>query len=61
MYLKSFIRKENLCVESDRPLYGFKYHERKTKPQEIRKRQFQVKRLKSQGTYLDLQNQVANS
>lgn len=31
------------------------------KPQETRKRQFQVKRLKSQGTYLDLQNQVANS
>lgn len=44
---KSFIRKKNLCVESNRPLYGIEYHQRKTKPQEIRKRQFQVKRLRS--------------
>lgn len=25
-YFKSFIRKRNFCVESNRSLYGFKYH-----------------------------------
>lgn len=46
-YFKSFIRKRNLCVESNGPCTALSITRERQKPQKIRKRQLQVKRLKS--------------
>lgn len=47
IHFKSFRRKKNLCVESTGPGMALSLTRERQKPQEIRKRQFRVKRLKS--------------